>query len=419
MTRRQRRKRQRQRRRDAGPRRALHTRHSLITGAGLTAGAVLGVASPASAANYYVTNLNSSGSGSLADAMTMANNGNGPTRDDIIFQAGLTGTITLGADLTTVDEPLGIYGPGANIGGKASTLTISGGGAHRIFKVTAGGNLVVAGLTLANGYAAGMGGAIYDSGGRVGVYQSTIAGSTAGVDGGAIYSVGGTVVLESSTITGNTPDGVRTRYDADGVYTSTVSGNHGRGLFPSHSTHFYVSDSTVAGNTGGALYEYLDAKVYLFSSVFAGSQPSPDLYGGSNVTYVDYSLVQSQGPGTFNSAHTIFNTDPQLGPLADNGGPTPTQRPSNTSPLLDQGRQKGFDQRHLPRPFDIASIPNSATLTGAGADIGAVELQAAELVAPPSSPPSTSGPGTHAKKCKKRKKHSARAAKKCKKRKKR
>ncbi|MFD2773253.1 choice-of-anchor Q domain-containing protein [Leucobacter albus] len=56
----------------------------------------------------------------------------------------------------------------------------------------------------------------------------------------------------------------------------------------------------------------------------------------------------------------------ELGPLADNGGPTPTMLPGLTSPLVDAVTVPGTlttDQRGLPRPVNGA------------ADIGAVEVQ--------------------------------------------
>ena len=92
---------------------------------------------------------------------------------------------------------------------------------------------------------------------------------------------------------------------------------------------------------------------------------------------------------------------------------------SNTSVLLDKGSGTLNDQRGQPRPFDIASIPSA--IGGNGADIGAVELQAADLAGPPppAGPPSSGQSPTPAakKKCKKSKKRAA-AAKKCKKAKK-
>ena len=106
-----------------------------------------------------------------------------------------------------------------------------------------------------------------------------------------------------------------------------------------------------------------------------------------------------------------------MGLLANNGGPTQTQKPSLTSPLLENGKVfAGFaDQRGQARPFDVPSIANAAS--GDGTDIGAVELQAADFAAPP-APASPSTPAAPRKKCKKKKhRRSAQISKKCKKKK--
>jgi len=78
------------------------------------------------------------------------------------------------------------------------------------------------------------------------------------------------------------------------------------------------------------------------------------------------------------------SVNPQLGLLQDNGGPTATHAPAQTSPAIDQGSSGGLttDQRGLVRPSDFAEIANAAG--GDGSDIGAVEL-----VAPAGEP----GPG--------------------------
>ena len=83
----------------------------------------------AEATDFTVLNTNSTGPGSLDQAMIDQNNGTGPDR--VLFQSGLSGSITLTTDLTTVDEPLQVLGPGANV------LAINGNNAHRIFNNTA------------------------------------------------------------------------------------------------------------------------------------------------------------------------------------------------------------------------------------------------------------------------------------------
>jgi hypothetical protein len=71
---------------------------------------------------------------------------------------------------------------------------------------------------------------------------------------------------------------------------------------------------------------------------------------------------------------TNFVINPLLGPLQDNGGPTPTMALLPGSPAVDQGKATGViaDQRRHARPFDYGSISNA--VGGNGSDIGAFEL---------------------------------------------
>ena len=108
--------------------------------------------------------------------------------------------------------------------------------------------------------------------------------------------------------------------------------------------------------------------------------PFHDITGG--IIAVSSSLIEQ--PEGLQSYAAIIGVDPQLGPLADNGGPTQTMRPASTSPAIDRGVGAGAstDQRGQPRVFDVPSLSNAAG--GDGADIGAFELQSSEYVPPPS-----------------------------------
>jgi hypothetical protein len=68
----------------------------------------------------------------------------------------------------------------------------------------------------------------------------------------------------------------------------------------------------------------------------------------------------------FTNAGDKNNTDPKLGPLADNGGPTLTHLPLPGSPLIDGGQcivGLTTDQRGVARP------------QGGACDVGAVEVR--------------------------------------------
>ncbi|HEY5240399.1 MAG TPA: IPT/TIG domain-containing protein, partial [Polyangiaceae bacterium] len=88
------------------------------------------------------------------------------------------------------------------------------------------------------------------------------------------------------------------------------------------------------------------------------------------------------GSGITPDATDLVGANPMLGPLQNNGGPTgtPTMAPAFNSPVIDQGKAFGSttDGRGLARPVDLPGYPNATG--GDGSDIGAVELQAYEVV---------------------------------------
>ena len=144
-----------------------------------------------------------------------------------------------------------------------------------------------------------------------------------------------------------------------------------------------------------------------------------------------FSLIGSVDPDTTIDQtipdSDILAQDPQLGPLAGNGGPTQTQLPATTSPVVNKGIAFGLttDQRGLTRPVAFPDVANSTAAGADGSDIGAVELKSPPVVTPttPVSPAPLRQPlpQQKKKKCKKKKhKRSAESAKKkkCKKKKK-
>ncbi len=134
--------------------------------------------------------------------------------------ASLTGTITLGAEIT-VSETTRIFGPGANV------LSVSGNNTSRIFNVDpdSGDAVYISDLTLMDGSTTGSGGAIRNEDADFTMFDSTLSGNDAGTDGsgygGAFYERGGYAsgtytYIGYSTFTNNTSGGVSTNYYGGG-----------------------------------------------------------------------------------------------------------------------------------------------------------------------------------------------------------
>ena len=94
-----------------------------------------------------------------------------------------------------------------------------------------------------------------------------------------------------------------------------------------------------------------------------------------SITSLGYNLSGNGGGGYLTNATDQIYTDPKLGPLQDNGGPTFTHALLLGSPAIDKGKNfstSTTDQRGRPRTYDNPAIPNAAG--GDGTDIGAFEF---------------------------------------------
>ena len=171
---------------------------AVAAGAGL--GATVLLAPAAEAATFTVSNLNDSGAGSLRQAVLDAEAAAGP--DTVVFQSGLSGTITLTSGEIDITEELTIQGPGANV------IAVSGNNSSRIFYAsmasgdTAEEALVISGLTLTGGNESG-GGAVYTDETRLTIEDVVLSGNVASGDGGAVYNTDGSITVLSSVISGN------------------------------------------------------------------------------------------------------------------------------------------------------------------------------------------------------------------------
>jgi uncharacterized repeat protein (TIGR01451 family) len=405
MAKRQRRRRQERRRRHS-TQSGVGLRTSVITGAGVTAGAVLGMGGIAHATDFTVTNLSDGPApgpdGSLRKAIADANANSGA--DNIVFGSSLSGTIALNQASIPITEALTITGPGADV------LAIDAYyGLGRIFTVdpaTAGDPVSISGLTMAYGHPVGSGGAIFNQDAKLTVADSLLyanaSGSAAtGIAGGAIadnagYASGAQTTIVNSTVVNNSAaygagGGVASSAQLGTIRNSTIAGNtaatFGGGLLSANGG--LLQDSTVAGNyaygSGGGIDEFGSGTphVTIENSLIGDNEAyvsGADLFGGVEFD-TQFSLVENTGTATVNSTvmgSNLLGSDPALpNYLTSGAGSTPTLVPEFDSPVIDQGKTAGgvsTDQRGLSRPFDLPDFTNS-TATGAdGADMGAVEL---------------------------------------------
>jgi Chlamydia polymorphic membrane protein (Chlamydia_PMP) repeat len=433
------RKRRRERREEHARRRGWQTRHSVITGAGIAATATLGLTGVAHADAYtYWVGSNGDTTGAtdclnasntdctLRDAINAANANSGQY-DYVVFRPTVTGNVALTAGEIPITDAVYIYGNGPDVN------TITADANSRIFNVNPNNGDVVAiyGLTLTGGDVTGDGGAIQNDDAILRVTDSILSGNSASGVGGAVFEPGnyyGGVYdrFRYSTFFDNHAD------SGGAIYATNSWGRTRQATFNDNGAPFgdggaiagdagYLIDSTISGNSaavaGGGVAIFDEIRFY--GTIVANNSDSgiaPDVYapGGG---FGSFDLVETVGPLSFPPS-IITGQDPQLGPLQNNGGYTPTLKPAAGSPVVDQSYSYYYyDQRFQPRIIDN---PNKANVAGGnGADIGAVELSVAEgPQATPVSPPPPAPPAKKKKKCKKKKhRFAVSAKKKCKKKK--
>ena len=355
----------------------------------------------AQAATLTVTNLDDNGPGSLRQAILSANAA--PGADTIVFQAGLSGTITIAnsnspSGAMKITDSLTINGPGANV------LAISGNYTSGIFSIDAyQKTIAINGLTLKEGNGSGgSGGALYNDYTTLMISNSILSGNT-GRNGGGIYSDGGAVTITNSTLSGNSSlcgSGIYTSRGTLAVTNSTLSGNsatlgtwscdgYGGGIYNDGST-LTVINSTLSGNSaeyngGGICFSQYGTLKIGNSIVVGNAAPAGiDVFMGQRTTFISkgYNLFSQNGligaTPAYNDLTLTGAIGTAIGPLADNGGPTKTHLPVTGSLAIDHG-----DNALI--PVDITTDQRGSgypRIVGGTVDIGAVEVGS-------SAPPAT------------------------------
>jgi hypothetical protein len=400
-------------------------------------GLVAGVLTMAGVGSYAttrtVTSLADSGAGSLRDAIAAS-----AANDTINF--AVTGTITLTSGELLVSNSVTIAGPGP------SNLAVDGNAASRVFHTGLNTTVSISGLTITNGnatgtYPANTGGGIYSENATLIMSNCTLSHNRTDVYGGGIYSLStsngsASVEVVNCTLSSNGPvfagGGICNRADTNGrasvkvvnsLLTDNLGSGGGGGIFNDAEgggrTCVQIVNSTVSGNVGGSAGNAVDsqagsggtATVEIVNSTFSGNRgaDSDIIIGGfggsatlevgstilnagasgvsirpgsSRVLSLGYNLSSDSGGGFLTATGDQINTDPMLGPLQDNGGPTFTHALRASSPAVDQGKNfsaSAVDQRGSPRTFDDSNIANATG--GDGTDIGAYEAAQLQMTA--------------------------------------
>jgi len=254
------------------------------------------------------------------------------------------------------------------------------------------GALTVSDSSVTNNGASGDGGGIYAQDGAATLTDSTISGNSAATGGGGgIELWAASLTVNRCTLSGNSADiggGIDVRVWATANLTnSTLSGNSARrggGVYAEKPTRFNnctVTLNTATEHSGGICEASLwGDSVYLHSTIVAGNTAptGPNCYAfDGGITSQGYNLY---GDESCTPAHTtdLSNTDPLLGALQDNGGPTLTHALARTSLAVDAADNTNCpatDQRGQARPVEANGDDPVAVC-----DIGAFELAEANLV---------------------------------------
>ena len=207
-----------------------------------------------------------------------------------------------------------------------------------------GGVLMFANSTASNNEASIAGGGVFADGATVQIENSTVSGNSAQT-GAGVASRGGRVLLSNATVAANTASG-------SGGGLANLSPDFGDG-----------DDSDDADAEAASVSP--DNTIVADNSADGDGDDllGPIMSRGHNLFETTAGATVSTGNG---ASGDITGEDPELGPLADNGGPTFTHAIAETSPAVNVGRtaleidQRGVDRVATP---DIGAFESNAAPT--------------------------------------------------------
>jgi CSLREA domain-containing protein len=343
----------------------------LGNGGGIENSGILAVSSSIISGSNSASGGGIENSGTLVLSTVTVQNNNAPgPGGGILNQGALTLLNSRIIDNVTGDSGGGIYNTTSSAVARVINSVISsntanhyyGGGIHN----GAGSTLTVVGSTINSNTATGNGGGINNNGTAT-VLRSTISGNNAQCldgRGGGIENFGGGLTLVASTISGNQAcyrGGAIENMNTSTllVINTTISGNNGAtsggGIENNSGSSTKALYSTLSDNeasVGGAINNGGGAVtlsgVILANSTYSGNCSGPITESG------EYNLDSGTSCG-FSLSTDLTNSNPLLGPLANNSGPTQTMSLQPGSPAIDRGgtRASGCpstDQRGVTRP---------------------------------------------------------------------
>jgi len=225
------------------------------------------------------------------------------------------------------------------------------------------------------------------SGGMAEISNSSIGSNAGGSYGGGIVNGGGSMTITSSTISGNTAIGSGGGILNSGPLTitnCTITGNSASykgfgsgGGISSGSAPLTITNSTLSGNSVGSFQGYgsginlSGGTIHIGNTILNASGTGGSIFINSGtVTSQGYNLSSDDGGGFLTAAGDQVNTNPMLGPLQNNGGPTGTHALLTGSPAINTG-----DPNFAPPPSYDQRGPGYPRVIGGRIDVGSFEVQ--------------------------------------------
>ncbi|MCB0170371.1 MAG: hypothetical protein KDJ97_07450 [Anaerolineae bacterium] len=328
-----------------------------------------------------------------ADAANTIIDGNGSVTFDRIFEITTGVTVRISGVSIYRGYPLELIGGGGILNAGSLTLTLSrvisntvgndGGGIANLGTLVISRSLIMSNTGVSS--TSGFGGGLYNEG-QLTIFESTISGNKNRIGGGLDNSQQATATLINSTVSGN-----RASENGGGINNRGTSFLHLANVTLTANRVEMVANN--AAWNGAGLKSGLNSTVNIRNTLIADNQKIGVLFDPINddckgiLTSAGYNVVRATAGCIINgdTSGNLIGQPVQLGPLADNGGPTPTHMLNANSPAVNAGNPAGCtdpagnnlttDQRGYSRPVNGGSGQSRC-------DIGALEFGGVDSAPP-------------------------------------